>query len=587
VSLIRLAPLLALLGCTPGAGILGEPTPSPTPEPTPIADDDDAGDDDDASEEDRSDEVFANEMLEIAVTMSDDDWNEMRFQRKTRHSAFGATLCRAVQVPNPYTWFPATVTIDGETIEGAGVRKKGHLGSQSTEHPSIKLKFDEFNEGGRYLTLKRLALNNSKSDGSYLRMCLTSDAFMAADIPAPRCTHGFLTVNGDPRGVVVVAEELKKPFLRRWFEDPDGTLFEGTATDWRDGFYGGLEQETNVGEVDLTVELDAIFEILNFTLDDTLEAELEAFIDLDAFYRFWAMESIVWHRDGYSGNANNYFMYSDPADGNRFVWLPWGADSTLRADTRNNVPDSVLAFGKLTHRLYGNPASRARFYAVQAELLANAWDPDGMIARADRAEVVVGRRVQPDLAGGFPGQVNTVRNVVRDRRSVIEGVIADGYPDWTAGMRSSPCRTPLDPVGGSFTTTWGTLGDGFYDSGTADMTLDDQPVAIARAGSRAGPLGDGRPRVQVRVETTDDLRYTFTFTFPENRWFQSYASVGDHDLGLPPMGSSVVVHDISSGSAVSLGTFDVAEGVWTFDAIDRTNGAPVSGSFLARLWVRP
>ncbi len=582
---MRLLPLVALLGCTSGGTIVGDPTPSPTP--TPVDDDDAAPDDDDDVEEDRSDEIFAEEMLEIDVVMSDDDWNELRFQRKTRHSAFGATRCRDVQVPNPYTWFPATVTIDGEEMEGVGVRKKGHLGSQSTEHPSLKLKFDEYNDGGRYLTIKRLALNNSKSDGSYLRMCLTSDAFMAAGIPAPRCTHGFLTVNGNPMGVVVVAEEVKKPYLRRWFENPDGTLYEGTATDWRDGFYGGLEQETNVGEEDLTPALDAIYEILNFTVDDELEAALEAYFDLDAFYRFWAMESIVWHRDGYSGNANNYFMYANPDDGNRFVFLPWGADSTIRADTRNNVPDSVLAFGKLTHRLYAIPASRARFYEVQADLLANTWDPDGMIARADRAELVVGRRVQPDLAGGFPGQVNTVRNVIRDRRSVIEAVIADGFPDWTAGMRTSPCRIPLEPVGGDFTTTWGTLGEGFFSAGSADMTLDGLPVDVVRAGARAGALNDGRPRVQVRVETVEELRYTFTFTFPENRWFQSYAFVGTHDLGLPPMGSSVVIHDISGGGAVSLGTFDVAEGEWIFDAVDRTNGAPVTGSFLARMWVRP
>jgi hypothetical protein len=53
------------------------------------------------------------------------------------------------------------------------------------------------------------------------------------------------------------------------------------------------------------------------------------------------------------------------------------------------------------------------------------------------------------------------------------------------------------------------------------------------------------------------------------------------------MGSSVVIHDISGGNAVNLGTYDVAEGTWVFDAIDRTNGAPVTGSFLARMWIRP
>jgi hypothetical protein len=183
--------------------------------------------------------------------------------------------------------------------------------------------------------------------------------------------------------------------------------------------------------------------------------------------------------------------------------------------------------------------------------------------------------------------VNAIRTNIRERRGVIEAVIADGFPDWNAGMRSSPCRTPLQPIGGTFSTTWGTLSNNWYASGTSTMTLDDAPVAITRAGSRAGDLNNGRTRVQVRVETQDDLRYTFTFTMPLSRWFESYTSVGEHDLGVPPLNSTVAIHDISGANAVSLGTFDVAEGTWVFDAVGRTDGAPVAGSFLATLWARP
>jgi hypothetical protein len=84
---------------------------------------------------------------------------------------------------------------------------------------------------------------------------------------------------------------------------------------------------------------------------------------------------------------------------------------------------------------------------------------------------------------------------------------------------------------------------------------------------------------------TPTLRYTFTFTFPKNRWFQSYAAVGDHDLGSPPVNSTVAVVNLDSG--MSVGTFDVADGVWTFDSVAATADAPVAGSFDARLWARP
>ena len=71
---------------------------------------------------------------------------------------------------------------------------------------------------------------------------------------------------------------------------------------------------------------------------------LERF-DLDAFVRFWAVESLVWHRDGYSGNANNFFIYADPSDGGRFHIFPWGADGTFTQDNRPTVPDSPITVG--------------------------------------------------------------------------------------------------------------------------------------------------------------------------------------------------------------------------------------------------
>ena len=107
-----------LVGCRAAAGP-ESPTPAPMDDDDAV-DDDDAIDDDDDDEEDRTDEIFENEMIVIDIQMSNDDWEALRFQRKTRHSAFGSTNCREVQVPNPYTWFPAAVTGDGEEVEGVG-----------------------------------------------------------------------------------------------------------------------------------------------------------------------------------------------------------------------------------------------------------------------------------------------------------------------------------------------------------------------------------------------------------------------------------------------------------------------------------
>ena len=144
------------------------------------------------------------------------NWELMRHQRKTRHTIFVGEDCRTRQVPNPYTWFPGTVTIDGEELPVTGLRKKGHLGSLSTSKPSMKLRFDRYVDGRRFHTMKRFAINNAKSDPTYMRSCLAYRVFAAAGIPAPRCTYAAVTVNGVDKGVYFLVEEVKKPFEVMW-----------------------------------------------------------------------------------------------------------------------------------------------------------------------------------------------------------------------------------------------------------------------------------------------------------------------------------------------------------------------------------
>jgi spore coat protein H len=304
------------------------------------------GGDDDATDGGPGDgeDIFARDLLEVRIDMDQASWDEMRNQIKTRHSQYGRTDCRDAPAPNPYTWFPATVTIDGEEIPFTGVRKKGNLGSQSTLIPSMKLRFDEFVSGQNLHGLDRIALNNSKSDPSYARTCLGYALFSAAGIAAPRCTWAHVVVNGQDLGPYVVIDEVQEQFLARHFERADGNLYEGTACDFRADAIGGFEQETNqesdAGRTDLAAVLDALS-----AEDDQLRERLADTIDLPEFIKFWSIEGLVWHRDGYSGNANNFFVYSDPAAGGRFRFIPWGPDAAFHFDTSDAVPDSVLAYG--------------------------------------------------------------------------------------------------------------------------------------------------------------------------------------------------------------------------------------------------
>jgi len=537
---------------------------------------------------DDSDEVFARDVLEVRIDMDPADWDALRHQIKTRHSQYGRENCRDAPAPNPYTWFAATVTIDGEEIPVTGVRKKGNIGSQSTLIPSLKLRFDQYVGGQSYHDLDRLALNNSRSDPSYARTCMAYSIFAAAGLPAPRCTYAHVVVNGEDLGPYVAVDEVHKQFIARHFDRADGNLYEGTASDFRDDAIGGFEQETNEDTDASRSDLAAVLEALTAS-DDRLHGRLADVVNLPQFIRFWAAEGLVWHRDGYSGHANNYFIYADPADQGRFSFIPWGPDATYHVDNSDVVPDSILAYGVLANRLYAIPAERRHYYEALDKLLANQWDEDELAAEAARVSDLVRPLLPADARADHDSDRADLEAFIAGRREALEQIMATDWPDWTDGLRVLPCRIPVAPVSGSFTTTWNSLTTDIYAAGTATLALelDGETMAPVQSGARAG-IGDvGQDRIQMVHDLAGQRRLTFNVNLPEERWFESYMTVGDHPLVSPPVSITVLDQDVSVTPARSLGRYEVGEGRWTFDKVDTSDGGAVSGSFEGILYTAP
>jgi hypothetical protein len=531
-------------------------------------------------------DVFARDLIEIRIDIDPTDWEAMRVQQKTRHSAFGRADCRNMLIPNPYTWFSATVTIDGEELPFTGVRKKGHVGSQSSLIPSMKLRFDEFVGGQTLHGLERLALNNSKSDPSYARTCLGYRMFAAAGLPASRCTFAHVVVNGNDLGPYIAVEEVDEQYLARNFERADGNLYEGTANDFRSDAIGGFEQETNQDSDPSHADLQAVLDALSAS-DAQLRERLAPLVDLDLFVHYWAVESLIWHRDGYSGNTNNFFVYADPGNGGRLAFLPWGPDAVLHYDTRDTVPDSVLAFGVLANRLYAISDERGRFYDDLGKLFDNHWKPARLIADADRVSGIVRPLLPAGAREEHDVDLADLEAFIDGRRAAVEAITADAYPDWTDGLRVLPCTVPVGPVSGTFNTTWDTLAVTANEAGraTIDLVLDGETIAPTLDGSRAGFTADAKDRVQMIFELPDQRRMTFTVNMSHDRWWEPYLVPGVHPLTTPPAPMSLIYQDVSVTPARTIQKYEIGEGTITFDQIDPTPGGAVVGSFEGTLYV--
>jgi len=334
---------------------------------------------------DQSDELFdPTKIVEIAIEMSPGDWDFVRTQQRDASKVF-MEGCLDEPFFSPFEYRSGSVTVNGEKRENVGIRKKGFLGSLDDNKPSLKIKFDEFEEGQELSGFERMTLNNNRSDPEHVAQCMAYRLFTRAGVPAPRCNFAHVTVNGANLGLFTHLESIKKRFLRRHFVDDEGRLFEGTLSDFDDVWEGTFEIKTNRENPDRSA-IEAVTEALEMP-DEQLEEALSALVDLDEFMNFWAVETLISHVDGYASGRNNFYVYFDPATG-LMNFIPWGVDATFRHSIKYGT-SPVYTHAKMARRLYELPATRDRYVAALRRVLDDLWNEAELIDEIDRMEALI------------------------------------------------------------------------------------------------------------------------------------------------------------------------------------------------------
>jgi hypothetical protein len=401
-------------------------------------------------------------VIDVQVDMATADWDELRLQGRSIFDVLGAS-CLVEPPPRPFTYFPAVVRIDGEEITNVAVRKKGFFGSLSETKPSLKIKFSEYDETQTFSGLKRLTLNNNKSDASHVKQCIGYGLFSEAGVPAPRCSFAKVTVNGEYLGVFTNVEGIKKPFVARHFPDDEGNLYEGALSDFRDGWVNTFQRKTNkadllLGEVDDRSDIEELVPALQVS-DSALLSTIEPLIDVDAFIDFWVMETIMMHADGYGRNTNNYYLYDDPTTG-KFHFLPWGIDSILFNNVKlpweiEQTPESVFAEGVLARRLYQLPETQSQYFAKMEEHLSGAWNESAILAEVSRMEDLLTPHLVEGEQDAFLDALTQVRNFVGARRQQLRDELdAVTTVEWTSELRDPWCLVELGDLDATFSGQW-------------------------------------------------------------------------------------------------------------------------------------
>ncbi len=397
------------------------------------------------------DDIFPTDrVIDVQITLPQQDWDTIRYQSRDIRTALGASR-QFKPMESPYTYVEASVSIDGVVFPQVGIRKKGFIGSLSHTRPSLKIKLNHVDEDGGIEGLTNLTLNNNKQDTGLVSQFMGYALFNTIGSPAPRCAYAKVTVNGKNLGVYSHVETIREPLLKRAFGNSDGPLYEGTVVD----FYKGWENSFEHKRGDDRRGREHINALIDLLADRrATEADIGTLIDLDSFYRFWATEGLVGFWDGYSGNKNNFFAYLNPKD-NKFYFIPWGMDSIftkmskLEFMNHAGAPISVKTQGLIAYQLYQSEPGRQRYKEILTEILDEHWHTAELLATLDEvaarvephlvpAQRVVeeewgrgGRSWQKPIQPTFESELAAARDFIRSRKSDIQREIADGMPIWS------------------------------------------------------------------------------------------------------------------------------------------------------------
>ena len=348
---------------------------------------------------------FGEPILRLNIEISDKDLQELR--------------------DDPRHYIEGEVRDGTKTYKGVAIKLKGASGSFKPidEKPCFTLNFDKFKGAERFHGLKKCHLNNANEDPSFLHQLLCGEMTRAAGVPALRCTHAFVELNGRDLGLYVFTEGYSKDFFAQFFSDPGGDVYES-------GFIKDLDQDLHK-DAGPPKDFRAIEELIAASrIEDKTErwTRLRAILDVDRFASFLAVEALLGIQDGYDFGHNNYRIYHDPVT-KLLSFIPHGMDEPF-GDPGFPIqkhPESIVGSAFVGcpegHRLY-----RERVIAIYEKVFA-ARDWPARVTEASKKVCAAVSKVDAGFARELADRHVGVRNTVRDRiKNIAQQIDELGTP---------------------------------------------------------------------------------------------------------------------------------------------------------------
>jgi len=314
---------------------------------------------------------------------------------------------------NDRSYVRATVSEGTNVFKDVGIHLKG-MGSfrPFKEKPSFTVKFDKYVDDQTYEGLTKLMLNNSSQDSTYLAELIATQMFRDAGLPAARVTHAFVEVNGRALGLYVLVEAMNKEFLKQYFRNTKGNLYEAYLQD--------IDQKLDQDGGSDTSQTDRTNLLTVARIQKPIDRwdALQQVLNVDGYLSHLALEMFTSHTDGYAMNRNNYRLYHDPADG-RFHFLVHGLDWAY-ASTGVSIdpPKNTI----ITKAVLQTPQGRKLYRERVRQIYTNVFRVDLMTNRVNSAVANLKAAARnPNEAKEFENYGNEMRNrIVARAKNIAE-----------------------------------------------------------------------------------------------------------------------------------------------------------------------
>ena len=221
------------------------------------------------------------------------------------------------------------ITLAGKsavTLRNIGVRLKGQASRGDLKFP-MKIKFDAFVPGQKFLGLKRMTLNNMAQDPSFIHEATAYKLYRAVGVPAPRAGYSQVTVDGNYFGLYLNLESIDKVFGKRWYKSTKH-IYSGPYN--CDIVPGNTCYEASIGTTDRT-DL-AVAGAVASLHGEVWWNSINQVADMSRVIKLMATDIFLSNWDGYTDAVqNNHFVHFD--DTGKFTIIPWGLDQTFTTDS--------------------------------------------------------------------------------------------------------------------------------------------------------------------------------------------------------------------------------------------------------------